>query len=108
MPPQQATTGPAPIKEVERMSIVIVRRQGQGQGQGTVVPLRWNSYVMEVDRGRNFYVCGSFGHMAYYCRNKRKGKVIKRRRVEYGEGKIKEIYEHSNNLKGVESLELLN
>jgi len=28
------------------------------------------------------------------------------RRVEYGEGRIEEINEHSNNLKGVENLEL--
>ena len=29
------------------------------------------------------------------------------RRVEYGGGRIEEINEHSNNLKGVENLELL-
>jgi len=107
MPPQQATTGSALMKEVERINAVIVREQGQGLGQDAGVPLRWDPYVMEVDRGRNCYVCESFGHMAYHCRNKRKGKVIEGRRVEYRGGKIKEIYEHSNNLKGVESLELL-
>ena len=29
------------------------------------------------------------------------------RRVEYGEGRIKEIHEHTNNLKEIENLEFL-
>ena len=33
------------------------------------VPLRWDSYAMEVDWGRNCYACRGFGHMAHYCRN---------------------------------------
>jgi len=33
--------------------------------------------------------------------------AIEGRRVEYGGGRIKEIHEYSNNLKGVENLELL-
>jgi len=61
---------------------------------------------MEVDRGRNYYACGGFGHMAYHCRNRGRERVMEGRRVEYGGGKIKEINEHSNNLKGVENLEL--
>ena len=32
---------------------------------------------------------------------------MERSRVEYGGGRIKEIHELSNNLKGVENLELL-
>ena len=61
---------------------------------------------MEVDRGRNCYDCGGFGHMAYHCRNRRRERAIEGRRVEYGGGRIKEIHNHMNNLKGVENLEL--
>jgi len=68
MPSQQATTGPAPIEEIERTNAVVVR--GQGLGQDVGVPPRWDPYVMEVDRGRNCYTCGGFGHMACYCRNR--------------------------------------
>jgi len=62
---------------------------------------------MKVDRGRNCYTCRGFRHMAHYCRNRRRGRVMERSRVEYGGGRIKEIHELSNNLKGVENLELL-
>ena len=64
--PQQATTGPAPIEGVERTNAVVVR--GQGQGQSTGAPPRRDLYAMEVDRGRNCYACGGFGHMARHCR----------------------------------------
>jgi len=63
---------------------------------------------MEVDRKRNCYACGGFGHMACHCRNRRKGRPMEERRVEYGRGRIEEIYDNANNLKGVENLELLN
>ena len=102
MPPQQATTGPAPMEEVERMNVVVVR----GQGQRMRAPRR-DSYAMKVDRGRNCYACGGFRHMAHHCRNRGRGRVIEGRRVEYGGGRIEEIHELSNNLKGVENLELL-
>jgi len=62
---QQATTGPAPMEGVERTNAVVVR----GQGQGVGVPPRRDPYAMEVDRGRNCYACGGFGHMAHHCRN---------------------------------------
>jgi len=63
---------------------------------------------MEVDRERNFYACGGFGHMARHCRNRwQKGRVAEERRLEYGEGRIEGINEHSDNLKGVENLESL-
>jgi len=68
---------------------------------------RRDSYAMEVDRGRNCYACGGFGHIAYYCRNKGKGKVIEGRRVEYRGGRFEENLEYSDNLKGVENLESL-
>ena len=70
---------PALMEEVERMNAVVVR----GQGQGMEAPRR-DSYAMEVDRGRNCYACGEFGHMAYYCRNRgQKGRIEQGRRVEY-------------------------
>jgi len=65
IPPQQVTTRPALIEEVERMNMVIVREQEQGI---EVLPRR-DPYAMEVDRRRNCYACREFGHMAYHCRN---------------------------------------
>ena len=104
MPSQQVTTGPAPMEEVKRTNVVVVR----GSGQGAEVPLRQDPYAMEVDRGRNCYTCGGFGHMAHYCRNRGRGRAMEGRRVEYRGGRIEEIHNHANNLKGMESLELLN
>ena len=64
---------------------------------------------MEVDQGRNCYACGGFGHMARNCRNwGQRGRVVKNRRVEYGERRIEEIPNFVNNLKEVENLKLLN
>jgi len=34
MPPQQATTGPAPIEGVERTNVVVVRGRGKNRVQG--------------------------------------------------------------------------
>ena len=104
--PQQATTGPAPMEGIERTNAVVVRGQGQGQSAG--VPLRRDPYAMEVDRGRNCFACGGFGHMAHHCRNQgQRGRVGDNRRVEYGGGQIEEILDNTNNLKGGENLELL-
>jgi len=105
MPSQQATTGPAPMEEIERMNVVVVR--GQEQGQGAEVPPRQDPYVMEVDQGRNCYACGGFGHMARHYRNKGRERAMERRRMEYGGERIEKIHEHSNNLKEMENLELL-
>jgi len=105
--PQRATTGPALMEGMERTNGVVVR--GQGAGQGMEVPLRWDPYAMEVDRGRNCYACGGFGHMACNCRNQgQRGRVAENRRVEYGGGRIEEIINLSDNLKEGENLELLN
>ena len=105
--PQQATTGPAPMEGVEKTNTVVVRGTGGGQSGG--VPPRWDPFAMEVDRGRNCYACGGFGHMARNCRNRRmRGRVAENRRVEYGGGRIEEIENFSNNLKVDENLELLN
>ena len=101
--PQQATTGPALMEGVERTNAVVVRGQGAG------IPPRRDPFAMEIDRGRNCYACGGFGHMARNCRNRgMRGRVVDNRRVEYGGGRIEEITNIENNLKEGENLELLN
>ena len=103
--PQQATTGPALMEGVERTNAVVVRGQGQGAG----IPLRRDPFAMDIDRGRNCYACGGFGHMARHCRNRgQRGRIADNRRVEYGGGRIEEISNSVNNLKEEENLELLN
>ena len=92
-----AITRPAPMKGVERTNVVIVRETEQMMG----APPRRDPYVMEVDRGRNCYACGGFGHMAHHCRNRRR--VTEGRRLEF-----KGNYEHLNSLKEEENLESLN
>jgi len=74
--PQQATTGPALMEGVERTNVVVMKRQGQGVG----IPPRWDPFAMKVDRGRNCYACGRFGHMAHHCRNRGRGRPIDGRR----------------------------
>ena len=97
---------PALMEGIKRTNAVVVREAGQEQGAG--IPPRWDPYIIEVDRGRNCYACGGFGHMACYCRSRGRGRLMEGRRVEYGGGRIKEIHDIRNNLKGVENLELLN
>jgi len=105
--PQQVTMGPAPMEGVERTNAVVLRGQETGQGAG-ILP-RWDPFAMEVDRGRNCFACGGFGHMAHHCRNwGMRGRVAENRRVEYGRGQIEEIMNFANNLKVGEDLELLN
>jgi len=97
--------GPALMEGIERMNAVVVRGVGQGAG----VPPRRDFYAMEVDWGRNCYVCGGFGHMAHHCRNQgQRERVGDNRRVEYGGERIEEIISLSDNLKEGENLELLN
>ena len=105
--PQQATTGPAPMEGVERTNVVVVRGSGQGGGQSAGIPPRRDPFAMEIDRGRNCYTCGGFGHMARHCRNRGGGRIMQGRRVEYGGERIEKINDHKDNLKGVENLELL-
>ena len=102
--PQQATTGPAPMEGVERTNVVVVR----GQGQNVGIPPRRDPFAMEIDRGRNWFACGGFGHMTRHCRNQgQRGRVVENRRVEYGGGRIEEITNNMNNLKVGENLEVL-
>jgi len=92
------------MEGVERTNAVVVREQGQG----AEAPPRRDPFVMDIDRGRNCYTCGGFGHMARHCRNRgQRGRVAEERRLEYGEGRIEGINEHLDNLKGVENLESL-
>ena len=83
----------------------MVREVGQGQGIG--VPLRWDPYAMEVDRGRNYYACGGFGHIAHHCRNRRRGRLMEGKRVEYKGGRFEGNIEQIGHLKEVENLEAL-
>ena len=71
------------------------------------VSFRRDPYTMEVDRKRNCYACGGFGHIAYHYRNRERERPMEGWRVDYGGGKIKKINNYTNNLKGVENLELL-
>jgi len=71
-------------------------------------PPRWDPFAIEVDWGQNCYACRGFGHMARHCRNRRRGRPMERRRVEYSGGQIEEILDNVNNLKGGENLELFN
>ena len=91
------------MEGIERTNAVVVR----GAGQEVGAPPRRDLYAMEVDRRRNCYACKGFGHMARHCRNRKRERAMKGRRVEYGGERIKEINEQSNNLKGVENLEFL-
>jgi len=94
------------MEEIKRTNVVVVK--GQRQGQGVGIPPRQDPYAMEVDRERNCYACGGFGHMAHHCRNRGRGRPMEGRRVEYGGERIEKINNHMNNLKGGENLELLN
>ena len=91
------------MEGVEKTNAVVVRGTGQGAG----IPPKWDPYVMEIDRGRNCYACGGFGHMVRHCRNRGRGRVMQGRRVEYGGERIEEINNYRDNLKGMENLELL-
>ena len=66
------------MKGVEKTDVVMVCPQ---QRVGVV---QRNSYTMDVDRGRNCYTCGEFGHMFQHCRNRgTENRIGKGRRLEY-------------------------
>ena len=76
-------------------------------GQSAGVPPRWDPYAMEVDRGRNCYTCGGFGHMAHHCKNSERGRPMEGRRIEYGGGRFEGNIKPIGHLKEVENLEAL-
>ena len=82
--PQQATTGPAPMEGVERMTTAMAIPQQRAR-----FPQR-NPYAMDVDRreNRNCYACGGFGYMARFCRNR----GMENRRIE--------VDQNNSNLNG--------
>ena len=107
--PQQAIIGPAPMEDVERTNVIVVRGSGARVRQNIGAPPRQNPYAMEIDRRRNCYTCGEFRHMARHCRNQeQRGRVVENRRIEYEDGRIEKIPNFVNNLKEEENLELLN
>ena len=54
---QWVTTEPALMEGIERTNAVMLcSQQRKGVAQR-------NPYAMEVDRERNYYVCGGFGYM---------------------------------------------
>ena len=77
--------GPALMEGIERTNAVVVRGSGAGARQNVGVPPRQDSYAMEVDRGRNCYACGGFGHMAHHYRNRRRERLIDGRRKVRGQ-----------------------
>ena len=80
--PQQRVMEPAPMKEVEKTNVVVMRNQEQGQRMGLQ---RRDPYAMEVNRERNYYACRRFGHMAQYYRNrKEENRIGEGTRLEYG------------------------
>ena len=79
------------MEGIERTNAVVIR--GQEAGQSMEVPPRWDPYAMEVDRGRNCYTCGGFGHMAHHCRNRGRGRLMEGKREANGreEGGLRAI-----------------
>ena len=55
------TTEPTLMEGVEKMNVVVMREQKQEQAIG---PPRRDPYAREINRGRNCYACGGFGHIA--------------------------------------------
>ena len=62
---------------------------------------RHNLYTINMDKGRNCYSCGSYGHIARNCRNW--GIVEQRRRMKYK----KNSNNRNSNLNGKENLIVL-
>jgi len=51
------------MKRVERTNMVMIWLQQR------IELVQRNLYAMEIDRGRNCYTYGGFGHIAHHCRN---------------------------------------
>jgi len=58
IPPQQTITEPTLMEGVERTNVMILCPQ---QREGVV---QRNPYTMKVNRGRNYYTCRRFRHIA--------------------------------------------
>ena len=78
-------------------------------------PSRRDPYAMNVDRGRNCYTYGGFGHLARNCKIRgTRGKIEEGRRLEYENGNIEERRrikggsEDNNNLNREQGLIILN
>jgi len=56
------------MEGVERTNIVVVRNPLQGQEEKGG-EMRKYSYIMNVDRERNYYSYREFGHLARNCRS---------------------------------------
>ena len=97
IPQQQVLIELALMERVERINIVITRNQERPMG-----PPKKDPYTMDVDKGRNCYTCGGFGHLARNCRNKgMKNRIGKERRLKYRQRKmIEEENKDNNNLNG--------
>jgi len=88
------------MEGVKRTNTVVVRNPLQAQerrGGG----IRRDPYIIYMDKGRNCYSCGGFGHLAWNCR--RQGIVGQGRRIGY-----KNNQNTMNNLNGEENLIVLN
>jgi len=59
---------PTLIKEMKRTNAVVVKNSLQEQ-RGREGEIRRNIYIMNIDRERNCYSCGEFGHLMKNCRN---------------------------------------
>jgi len=70
-------TRPILVEEVERTNTTMVN-----PNQYAGFMSRHNPYTMDVDRGRNCYNCGGFGHITRNCRLR--GTTEQGRRLEYG------------------------
>ena len=91
------TIGPASMKGIERTNTMVTRNLGRQIG-----PPKRDSYMIDVDRGRNCYVCGGFGYLARNCKNSGVGNRIgEERRLEYRHRRmIEEENKNTNNLNG--------
>ena len=64
--------------------------------------MRRNSYTIEVDRRRNCYSCGSFGHLARNYKNR--GKIGQEKKIEHRDNSNN----RQRNLNGEENLIVFN